>query len=132
MPIFFSPWVWAGARSCRGANAACRHCSSLPASLFTAAVVVFPTLFGIWIAFTNWNLASLTGREFNGIDNLVQLFSDTYYGNALLNTVYYVIAVLFEYAIAFGLALLLNADIRGRRFFPRRLPDALHAEPRLR
>ncbi len=89
----------------------------LPASLFTTAVVVFPTLFGFWIAFTNWNLASIAGRQFNGIDNLVQLFSDSYYGNALLNTVYYVIAVFIEYAIAFGLALLLNADIRGRRFF---------------
>jgi multiple sugar transport system permease protein len=31
--------------------------------------------------------------------------------------VYYVIAVFFEYAIAFGLAVLLNAEIRARRFF---------------
>jgi multiple sugar transport system permease protein len=89
----------------------------LPASLFTAAVVIFPTLFGFSIAFTNWNLSSSTGRQFNGLDNLVTMFSDSYYGNALLNTVYYVLAVLVEYAIAFGLALLLNADIRGRRFF---------------
>ena len=31
--------------------------------------------------------------------------------------VYYVLAVLVQYAIAFGLALLLNADIRARKFF---------------
>jgi multiple sugar transport system permease protein len=31
--------------------------------------------------------------------------------------VYYVLAVLVEYAIAFGLALLLNAEIRARKFF---------------
>lgn len=31
--------------------------------------------------------------------------------------VYYVLAVLVEYAIAFGLALLLNADIKARKFF---------------
>jgi multiple sugar transport system permease protein len=31
--------------------------------------------------------------------------------------VYYVLAVLIEYAIAFGLALLLNAQIRARKFF---------------
>jgi multiple sugar transport system permease protein len=89
----------------------------LPAALFTAAVVVFPTLFGLSIAFTNWNLSSSTGRQFNGIDNLVTLVHDSYFWNALVNMVYYVAAVLVEYVIAFGLALLLNADIRGRRFF---------------
>ena len=31
--------------------------------------------------------------------------------------VFYVLAVLVEYAIAFGLALLLNAEIRARKFF---------------
>ena len=31
--------------------------------------------------------------------------------------VYYVLAVLVQYAIAFGLALLLNAEIRARKFF---------------
>lgn len=31
--------------------------------------------------------------------------------------VYYVIAVFFEYVIAFGLAVLLNTEIRARRFF---------------
>ena len=31
--------------------------------------------------------------------------------------IYYVLAVLVQYAIAFGLALLLNADMRGRKFF---------------
>ncbi len=31
--------------------------------------------------------------------------------------VYYVLAVFVEYAIAFGLALLLNAEIRARKFF---------------
>ncbi|HEY1723710.1 MAG TPA: sugar ABC transporter permease [Magnetospirillaceae bacterium] len=89
----------------------------LPAALFTVAVVVFPTLFGLSIAFTNWNLQAAAGRQFNGVDNLVTMFHDSFFWNALLNMVYYMIAVVFEYAIAFGLALLLNADIRGRRFF---------------
>jgi multiple sugar transport system permease protein len=89
----------------------------LPAVLFTVAVVVFPMLFGLTIAFSDWNLASLEGRRFNGMDNLVRLFSDYYYWNALLNMVFYVAMVLVEYAIAFGLALLLNAEIRARKFW---------------
>ena len=45
------------------------------------------------------------------------MLADPYYRNALLNMVLYVLAVLVEYAIAFGLALLLNAEIRARKFF---------------
>jgi multiple sugar transport system permease protein len=45
------------------------------------------------------------------------LIHDAYFWNALLNMVYYVLGVLVQYVIAFGLALLLNADIRARKFF---------------
>jgi multiple sugar transport system permease protein len=89
----------------------------LPAVLFTVAMVIFPTFFGLYIAFTDWNLSSFEGRRFSGLKNLYALFSDAYYWNALGNMVFYVAAVLVQYAIAFGLALLLNADIRARKFF---------------
>ncbi|MDQ0391206.1 carbohydrate ABC transporter permease [Labrys monachus] len=89
----------------------------LPAVLFTVAMVIFPTLFGFYIAFSDWNLSSFSGQHFNGVDNLVTLFHDRYFWNALLNMVYYVLAVFVEYAIAFGLALLLNAEIKARKFF---------------
>jgi multiple sugar transport system permease protein len=89
----------------------------LPALLFTIAVVIFPTLFGVYIALTDWNLSSLTGIHFNGLGNLRALFQDDFFWNALANMVYYVLPVGVQYAIAFGLALLLNAEIRGRRFF---------------
>ena len=89
----------------------------LPAGLFTAAMAIFPTLFGLSIAFTDWNLASLTGQKFNGLDNLWQLLRDPFYWNAMLNMVIYLLFVLVEYAIAFALALLLNAEIRARKFW---------------
>ena len=89
----------------------------LPAVLFTVSMVIFPTIFGLYIAFTDWNLSSLTGRRFSGLDNIRKLSHDSYFWNAMLNMVYYVLAVLVQYAIAFGLALLLNTDIRGRKFF---------------
>jgi multiple sugar transport system permease protein len=89
----------------------------LPAALFTVAMVVFPTIFGIVLAFSDWNLASLTGGRFNGLDNIYRMWSDPFYWNALGNMIYYVIAVIVEYAIAFSLALLLNAEIKGQKFF---------------
>ncbi len=89
----------------------------LPAILFTVAMVIFPTFFGLYIAFTDWNLSSFAGRHFSGLDNVRALVHDPYFWNALGNMIYYVLAVLAQYAIAFGLALLLNADIRARKFF---------------
>jgi multiple sugar transport system permease protein len=80
-------------------------------------MVVFPTVFGLYIAFTDWNLSSFQGRHFSGLDNVRELLQDAYFWNALRNMAYYVLAVLAQYAIAFGLALLLNAEIKGRRFF---------------
>ena len=89
----------------------------LPAVLFTVAMVIFPLLFGLWIAFSDWNLSGATGRRFNGLDNLRQMWTDPFYWNALRNMLWYVLAILVEYAIAFGLAMLLNADIRARKFW---------------
>ena len=89
----------------------------LPAFLFVISLVVFPLLFGLIIAFSSWNLSSPDGRQFNGLDNIRQMWSDPFYWNALRNMVWYVLAILVEYAIAFGLALMLNAQIRARKFF---------------
>ena len=89
----------------------------LPALLFTAAMVIFPTLFGLYIAFTDWNLNAQSGHHFNGLNNLRTLWADSYFWNALGNMVFYVATVIVQYAVAFGLALLLNADIRARKFF---------------
>ena len=89
----------------------------LPAALFVISMVVFPLIFALWISFSDWNLSSLTGRQFNGLDNVRQMMSDPFYWNALYNMVLYTLVILVEYAIAFGLALLLNADIRARKFW---------------
>ncbi|MEL6168716.1 MAG: sugar ABC transporter permease [Pseudomonadota bacterium] len=89
----------------------------LPATLFVVAMVVFPLIFAIGIAFSDWNLASPDGRQFNGFDNVRQMWADPFYWNALRNMVWYTLAILVEYAIAFGLALILATEIRARKFF---------------
>jgi multiple sugar transport system permease protein len=120
-PVVYAYVLWAGAiglglvmiRGERGQRAL----FVLPAVFFTVAMVIFPTFFGLYLAFTDWNLSSFEGRQWSGLDNFRQLLEDPWYWNALGNMVYYVLSVLVQYAIAFALALLLNAEIRGRRFF---------------
>lgn len=129
LPFGFSSWLpvllaygaW-GVALCvsnvlRNGEAGWRAMFVLPAILFTIALVIFPTFFGFYIAFTDWNLSAAEGRHFNGLANFQQLIHDTYFWNALGNMVFYVLSVVVQYAIAFGLALLLNSDIRGQKFF---------------
>jgi len=89
----------------------------LPGVLFVVAMVVFPLIFALGIAFSDWNLASPDGRKFNGLDNVRQMWGDPFFWNALKNMLYYTAAILVEYAIAFGLALILASEIRARKFF---------------
>lgn len=121
LPILIAFALW-GSALCAGnilryGEAGWRALFVLPAILFTLALVIFPTIFGLYLAFTDWNLSSATGRQFNGLDNFRQMWADPYFWNALGNMIFYVATVLVQYAIAFGLALLLNADIKGRKFF---------------
>jgi len=120
-PIFYAYGIWSVAIAVsqimmRG-EAGWRALFLLPALLFTLIMVIFPTVFGLYIAFSDWNLSSFDGQKFNGLANFWQLMNDTYFWNALSNMVFYVAGVLVQYVLAFGLALLLNADIRARKFF---------------
>jgi multiple sugar transport system permease protein len=121
LPVFIGFGAWSAAlcvgNVLRGGEAGWRALFVLPAILFTLALVIFPTIFGFYIAFSDWNLSSVGGRQFNGLANFYQLVQDERFWNALGNMVFYVLTVLVQYAIAFGLALLLNADIRGQKFF---------------
>ncbi len=89
----------------------------LPAALFVISLTIIPLGFGLAIAFSDWNLSDPDGPSFAGLDNIRRLLSDAFYWNAMLNMVFYVGMVLVEYAIAFGLAILLHSQIRARRFF---------------
>ena len=120
-PILYSYMLWAFAiaysRVLIYGEKGKRALFIIPAVLFIVSIVIFPLLFGLYISFTDWNLSSLTGRKFNGLDNFYQMVSDPYYWNALKNMLIYIFFIIVEYSIAFGLALLLNANIVARKFF---------------
>ena len=80
----------------------------LPAALFVVSLTIIPLVLGIAIAFADWNLSSPTGPRFAGLGNIERMLSDPFYWNALTNMVWYSLGVLVEYAIAFGLAMLLS------------------------
>ena len=120
-PALFAYILWATclciAQVVRRGEQGKRTLFVLPAALFVVAMVVFPLIFALGIAFSDWNLASPDGRKFNGLDNVRQMWGDPFFWNSLKNMVYYTLAILVEYAIAFGLALIQASEIRARKFF---------------
>jgi multiple sugar transport system permease protein len=90
----------------------------LPALQVTLSLVIFPTFFGLFVAFTEWDLGGVSGPVFSGLDNYWRMASDGFFWNALGNNFKYVlVAVPLQYVIAFSVALLLNQGIKGQKFF---------------
>ncbi|MFT4037269.1 MAG: sugar ABC transporter permease [Thermomicrobiales bacterium] len=90
----------------------------LPALQITLALVIFPLLFGVAVSFTQWDIGGITGPVFNGLDNFRYLANDQKFWNAIGNNFKFVlVAVPLQYIIAFGIALLLNQQVRGLKFF---------------
>jgi multiple sugar transport system permease protein len=80
--------------------------------------VIFPTVFGLAVAFTQWDIGGISGPQFNGFENFRSMASDDRFWNALGNNfTYVVVAVPFQYIVAFAIALLLNQNIRGQKIF---------------
>jgi multiple sugar transport system permease protein len=90
----------------------------LPALQITLSLVIFPTLFGVAVSFTQWDIGGISGPVFNGLDNFRYLASDEKFWNALGNNFKFVlVAIPLQYVIAFGIAILLNQQVRGLKFF---------------
>jgi len=81
-----------------------------------AVFTVGPMVSSIYVSLTSWDL--ITAPKFVGLANYSEAFQDPRVAQALKVTLLYaVISVPLQTALAFLVALLLNADLPGMRFF---------------
>jgi ABC-type sugar transport system permease subunit len=86
----------------------------VPALASIAAVSVYPVLLGLWISFRDTTLASPTDA-FIGLDNYLQLFSDSQFWNAWTHTIQFTAAsTLLETLFGLMIALVLSERYLGR------------------
>ena len=89
----------------------------IPAWLLLVAVALVPLLYSLAGSFTNASLLN-TQSDFVGFDNYLQLFRDSRFVDALLNTLLIsALSILVQMPIGFGLAVLLNRQLKGTTFF---------------
>jgi len=78
-----------------------------PALLGFLVFMIWPTLRGIYLSFTKFNL--LTPPQFNGLDNYVRMVQDPVFWNAIKVTVYYVIVnIVVQTVVALVIAVMMQ------------------------
>ncbi|WP_190817112.1 carbohydrate ABC transporter permease [Saccharopolyspora pogona] len=92
-----------------------RRAPLLPALLFTILVTQIPFLLTVFYSLQSWNLVRPGSRHFVGLRNYVDVFADSQFRGAMLNTVLLtVVCVLVAMLLGLGLALLLDRKFLGR------------------
>jgi len=85
----------------------------LPAAAWVLLFTIFPLLYALYTSL--WSFRFGQRNQFVGFDNFVRLFTDSNLHFALRVTLTFVIVtVAVEMLVGFGLALLLNQEIRGK------------------
>ncbi|MHB9126240.1 MAG: carbohydrate ABC transporter permease [Armatimonadota bacterium] len=78
-------------------------------AVFTAG----PVIFGLVVAFSNWNLQRTVPFRWVGIQNFVTLFHDAQFWLYFVNTAYFLIGIPVSIAGSLFLAILLNQKLKG-------------------
>ncbi|HWD06599.1 MAG TPA: sugar ABC transporter permease [Amycolatopsis sp.] len=94
-----------------------RRLPLLPALIFVIAVTQIPFLLTIYYSFQSWNLVRPGSRHFVGFQNYADVFTDSTFLGALVNTVVLtVVCVFVSLLLGLGLAILLDRKFAGRGF----------------
>lgn len=96
-----------------------KHFFLTPAAILILVLSIFPLLFSLALTFVSWDLSRLEGGiRFSGLNNFITLAKDTRFWHTARVTLTFVVgAVALQYCVGLGVAMLLNQEIRFRRFF---------------
>ncbi|MHA6764140.1 carbohydrate ABC transporter permease [Streptacidiphilus sp. PAMC 29251] len=90
----------------------------LPATVVVFGIIVYPVLRTVLISFFDVNSAVATSTPFVGLHNYTEIFSSADFWSTIGRTLYFTLAsTALELALGMGLALLMNAPLRGRWLF---------------
>ena len=88
---------------------------ALPLVLYTMWVIG-PMFYSVWMSFTNSD--GISRQDFIGLDNYRRLFRDDIFWTSFFNNIRWLVAfITIPIACGLGLALMLNNDLPGTRFF---------------
>ena len=90
----------------------------LPGITLYLAFSIYPIIYQFYVAMTNMTISTIYTANWVGLDNFVFLANDPVFRDVLLFTFAFVaVTVPTQFALGFGLALLLDQQLRGHVFF---------------
>lgn len=86
----------------------------IPVIAILGTFVVYPFLYGVWLAFTNTEIGR--AGHFTGLDNLTRLLEDSIFRQAVSNSFIYTgVTTVFKLVFGLAMAVILNIPFRGNR-----------------
>ena len=90
---------------------------TIPTILFVLGMVLFPIIYTFVLSFHSWKMSANIPWKFVGLDNYVELFSDSRFPNAVLRTfIFALIALAFEIVLGMVIAIYLDKVFFGKNF----------------
>lgn len=88
---------------------------TVPTILFVLGMVLFPIIYTLVLSFHDWRLSANIPWEFVGVENYVDLFSDSRFPDAVLRTfIFALIALAVEMVVGVSIAIYLNHSFWGK------------------
>lgn len=90
---------------------------TVPTILFVLGMVLFPIIYTFVLSFHNWRLSANIPWEFVGVENYVELFTDSRFPEAVGRTfLFALVALVIEVVLGIAIALYLNHSFFGKNF----------------
>lgn len=90
----------------------------IPATVIVGGVLFYPLIWSFVLSFFSWSLIRPERINLVGVSNYLKVFSDPLFILSLKHTAMFLFAsVSLQFFWGFGLALILDTDIRGKNFF---------------
>ncbi len=90
-----------------------------PAFIILITILVYPLGYSLWLSFHDWTLRTFrSGIPVVGFENYTALLRSDDFVNSLVITLTFMLgAITLEFLLGLGLALLLDADLKGKRYY---------------
>lgn len=90
---------------------------TVPTILFVLGMVLFPIIYTFVLSFHTWRLSANIPWEFVGVENYVDLFTDSRFPEAVGRTfLFAIVALVIEVVLGVAIALYLNHSFFGKNF----------------
>lgn len=87
----------------------------LPALIVMALITLYPFIYTVTLSFHEWNLTTFRGKQFVGVDNYIEFFTESDTRDSLKVTLIYLVSCVgIEFILGIAIAFLFDTKFKGQ------------------